>query len=222
MVTEIISDIWVVMTIILIDLALGGDNSIIIGMAAKNLPRDLQKKAIFYGTGGAIILRFLMAAVVVWLLQIPYLKTVGGILLVIIGIKLIGGRSQENVHVTAKDSLLGAIKTIIAADALMSLDNVLGIVAATGGHLGLLLFGMLVSVPIIVYGSTVVIRIMTRFPALIYVGGLILGWAAGGMVATDLSLPFASGNELFIKVGLTVLTVAGGLLWKYLPDYYLT
>ncbi|WP_234987545.1 TerC family protein [Megasphaera vaginalis (ex Bordigoni et al. 2020)] len=220
--TEIISDIWVVMNIILIDLALGGDNSIIIGMAAKNLPRDLQKKAIFYGTGGAIILRFLMAAVVVWLLQIPYLKTVGGILLVIIGIKLIGGRSQENVHVTAKDSLLGAIKTIIAADALMSLDNVLGIVAATGGHLGLLLFGMLVSVPIIVYGSTVVIRIMTRFPALIYVGGLILGWAAGGMVATDLSLPFASGNELFIKVGLTVLTVAGGLLWKYLPDYYLT
>ncbi|WP_101912347.1 TerC family protein [Megasphaera vaginalis (ex Bordigoni et al. 2020)] len=210
------------MNIILIDLALGGDNSIIIGMAAKNLPRDLQKKAIFYGTGGAIILRFLMAAVVVWLLQIPYLKTVGGILLVIIGIKLIGGRSQENVHVTAKDSLLGAIKTIIAADALMSLDNVLGIVAATGGHLGLLLFGMLVSVPIIVYGSTVVIRIMTRFPALIYVGGLILGWAAGGMVATDLSLPFASGNELFIKVGLTVLTVAGGLLWKYLPDYYLT
>ncbi|ERT60760.1 integral membrane protein, YjbE family [Megasphaera vaginalis (ex Srinivasan et al. 2021)] len=220
--TEIISDIWVVMNIILIDLALGGDNSIIIGMAAKNLPRDLQKKAIFYGTGGAIILRFLMAAVVVWLLQIPYLKTVGGILLVIIGIKLIGGRSQENVHVTAKDSLLGAIKTIIAADALMSLDNVLGIVAATGGYLGLLLFGMLVSVPIIVYGSTVVIRIMTRFPALIYVGGLILGWAAGGMVATDLSLPFASGNELFIKVGLTVLTVAGGLLWKYLPDYYLT
>ncbi|WP_051356053.1 TerC family protein [Megasphaera vaginalis (ex Srinivasan et al. 2021)] len=210
------------MNIILIDLALGGDNSIIIGMAAKNLPRDLQKKAIFYGTGGAIILRFLMAAVVVWLLQIPYLKTVGGILLVIIGIKLIGGRSQENVHVTAKDSLLGAIKTIIAADALMSLDNVLGIVAATGGYLGLLLFGMLVSVPIIVYGSTVVIRIMTRFPALIYVGGLILGWAAGGMVATDLSLPFASGNELFIKVGLTVLTVAGGLLWKYLPDYYLT
>ena len=142
---NILFDIWTIAQVVLIDLALGGDNSIVIGMAAKNLPHHLQKKAILYGTGGAIVLRFLMAAAVVWLLQIPYLKTVGAILLVLIGIKLIGADDDENIHVEAKDSLFAAVRTIIAADALMSLDNVLGFVGATGGHLGLLVLGMMIS-----------------------------------------------------------------------------
>lgn len=221
---QLVFDIWIVVQVILIDLALGGDNSIVIGMAARNLPHHLQRKAILYGTAGAIVLRFIMAAIVVWLLQIPFLKTIGGILLVLIGIKLIGAHEEtENIHVKAKDSLWGAIRTIILADALMSLDNVLGIVGATGGHMGLLLFGMLISVPIIIFGSTVVVKVMTRFPILIYIGGGILGWAAGGMLATDqyLAVYFshAADNELILKLGMTVIALGGGVVWKHIHNH---
>ena len=208
------------MQIILIDLALGGDNSIVIGMAAKNLPPRLQKKAILYGTAGAILLRFLLAFIVSWLLFIPFLKTVGGVLLVGIGIKLIGAQGKEETHhIEAKDSLGAAIKTIILADVLMSLDNVLGIVGVTNNHWGLLIFGMLISVPIIILGSTMVIKIMNKFPILIYVGGAILGWAAGGMIVTDMYLaeyvPFVAANATAMKVGLLAATLAGGAIWKY-------
>lgn len=170
MTDTLLLDIGIIVQIILIDLALGGDNSIVIGMAAKNLPPRLQKKAILYGTAGAILLRFLLAFIVSWLLFIPFLKTVGGVLLVGIGIKLIGAQGKEETHhIEAKDSLGAAIKTIILADVLMSLDNVLGIVGVTNNHWGLLIFGMLISVPIIILGSTMVIKIMNKFPILIYV-----------------------------------------------------
>lgn len=218
---ELIHDIWVVAQVILLDLALGGDNSIVIGMACKSLPRDMQKRAIIYGTAGAIILRFIMAAAVVWLLQIPYLHTVGGVLLVFIGMKLIGKQeTKETVHVDAKKSMAGAVRTIIAADALMSLDNVLGIVGATGGHMGLLVFGMIISVPIIIFGSAVVIKVMHKFPVLIYLGGLILGWAAGSMVAADEYLGLARETGLYIKIALTAVTALGGFAWNHIakPD----
>lgn len=211
---ELITDIWTIIQVILLDLALGGDNSIVIGMAAKNLPHELQKKAILYGTAGAIVLRFFMAMIVVYLLQIPYLHTVGGLLLVYIGMKLIGKQDGEEAHVEAKDSLGGAVKTIIVADALMSLDNVLGIVGTTGGHMGLLFFGMVISVPIIIFGSTVVIKIMHKFPVLIYIGGLILGWAAGSMVGADEYLALSKDTALYVKIVLTLLTVLGGIVWK--------
>ena len=179
MTDTLLLDIGIIVQIILIDLALGGDNSIVIGMAAKNLPPHLQKRAIIYGTIGAIILRFTLAFIVSWLFHIPFLKTVGGILLIGIGIKLIGARNEEeDVKVEAKDSLWAAVRTIILADALMSLDNVLGIVGVTGNHWGLLIFGMLISVPIIIFGSTIVVKVMNKFPILMYIGGAILGWAA--------------------------------------------
>ena len=220
MTDTLLLDIGIIVQIILIDLALGGDNSIVIGMAAKNLPPHLQRKAILYGTAGAILLRFLLAFIVSWLLFIPFLKTVGGILLVGIGIKLIGAQGKEETHhIEAKDSLGAAIKTIILADVLMSLDNVLGIVGVTNNHWGLLIFGMLISVPIIILGSTMVIKVMNKFPVLIYVGGAILGWAAGGMIATDTYLaeyiPFAAANATAIKVALLAVTLAGGIVWKY-------
>ena len=217
---ELVSDIWTIAQVILIDLALGGDNSIVIGMAAKNFPPRLQKKAIIYGTIGAIGLRFLLAALVVWLLQIPYLKTIGALLLVLIGIRLIGANDDgEDIHVKAKDSLFEAICTIMAADALMSLDNVLGIVGATGGHLGLLVAGMMISVPIIVFGSTIVIKIMNRFPILMYVGGAILGWAAGGMLASDPYFPWHTLPAHYFQGALLVLTLAGGFIWQKLQIY---
>ena len=197
-----------ILQVVLIDLALGGDNSIVIGMAAKNLPKHLQKRAILYGTAGAICMRFIMAFIVSWLFQIPFLKTVGAILLVLIGIKLI----------EAKDSLWAAVRTIIMADALMSLDNVLGIVGVTNNHWGLLMFGMLISVPIIVFGSTIVVKVMNRFPILIYIGGAILGWASGGMMATDHYLAqyvsLAANNPTELKIILLVVTIAGGFIWK--------
>ncbi len=152
--TTLLFDVGMIAQVILIDLALGGDNSIVIGMAAKNLPKHLQKKAILYGTGGAILLRFIMAFIVSWLFHVPFLKTVGGLLLVCIGIKLIGApEDEEDVHVEAKETLWPAVRTIMLADALMSLDNVLAIVGVTDNHWGLLMLGMLISVPIIVFGS---------------------------------------------------------------------
>lgn len=212
-------DFGIVAQVILIDLALGGDNSIVIGMAAKNLPPHLQKRAIIYGTIGAIALRFTLALIVSWLFHIPFLKTVGGLLLICIGIKLIGARNEEeDVKVEAKDSLWAAVRTIIIADALMSLDNVLGIVGVTGNHWGLLIFGMFISVPVIVFGSTVVVKIMNKFPILVYIGGAILGWASGGMLATDHYLaeyvPVVAAYPLEIKIGLLVITLAGGFIWS--------
>lgn len=216
-------DFSIVAQVILIDLALGGDNSIVIGMAAKNLPPHLQKRAIMYGTIGAIVLRFTLAFIVSWLFHIPFLKTVGGILLIGIGIKLIGARNEEeDVKVEAKDSLWAAVRTIILADALMSLDNVLGIVGVTGNHWGLLIFGMLISVPIIIFGSTIVVKVMNKFPILMYIGGAILGWAAGGMLATDHYLAeyvsFIAAYPSEVKAALLVVTLAGGFIWKHVHN----
>ncbi len=216
-------DFSIVAQVILIDLALGGDNSIVIGMAAKNLPPHLQKRAIIYGTIGAIVLRFTLAFIVSWLFHIPFLKTVGGILLIGIGIKLIGARNEEeDVKVEAKDSLWAAVRTIILADALMSLDNVLGIVGVTGNHWGLLIFGMLISVPIIIFGSTIVVKVMNKFPILMYIGGAILGWAAGGMLATDHYLAeyvsFIATYPSEVKAALLVVTLAGGFIWKHVHN----
>lgn len=216
-------DFSIVAQVILIDLALGGDNSIVIGMAAKNLPPHLQKRAIIYGTIGAIVLRFTLAFIVSWLFHIPFLKTVGGILLIGIGIKLIGARNEEeDVKVEAKNSLWAAVRTIILADALMSLDNVLGIVGVTGNHWGLLIFGMLISVPIIIFGSTIVVKVMNKFPILMYIGGAILGWAAGGMLATDHYLAeyvsFIAAYPSEVKAALLVVTLAGGFIWKHVHN----
>lgn len=217
--TTLLFDVGMIAQVILIDLALGGDNSIVIGMAAKNLPKHLQKKAILYGTGGAILLRFIMAFIVSWLFHVPFLKTVGGLLLVCIGIKLIGApEDEEDVHVEAKETLWPAVRTIMLADALMSLDNVLAIVGVTDNHWGLLMLGMLISVPIIVFGSTVVAKVMNKFPILVYVGGAILGWAAGGMAAFDHYLAqyitVAADNPQEIKIVLLCITLAGGFIWK--------
>ena len=216
-------DFSIVAQVILIDLALGGDNSIVIGMAAKNLPPHLQKRAIIYGTIGAIVLRFTLAFIVSWLFHIPFLKTVGGILLIGIGIKLIGAcNEEEDVKVEAKNSLWAAVRTIILADALMSLDNVLGIVGVTGNHWGLLIFGMLISVPIIIFGSTIVVKVMNKFPILMYIGGAILGWAAGGMLATDHYLAeyvsFIAAYPSEVKAALLVVTLAGGFIWKHVHN----
>ncbi len=211
---DIMGSAWVFAQIILLDLALGGDNSIIIGMAARGLPEKQQKKVILFGTAGAILARFLLAAVLVWLLAVPYLKTIGGVILLWIGMKLIGHQGKEEIQVESQSTFWGAVQTVVIADVIMSLDNVLAVVAATEGDLFLVVVGMLISVPIIIVGSTVVVKVMNRFPWIIYAGSLVIGWAAGGMIATDAFLGVPESWGLALKIGMTVLVAAGGWVWQ--------
>lgn len=203
--------IIMIIKVILLDVALGADNSAIIGMAARNLNVILRKKAILIGTGGAIVARFVLAAVATYLMQILFLKTVGAIILIFIGINLIAGEETDDKEVAESNTLLGAIKTIIIADVIMSLDNVLAIVGATDGHLGMLIFGMIISVPIIIFGSTIVLKLMDRFPVTIYLAGMVIGWAAGGMIGTDTSLGIPLFMKLPLEIGMTILILILGI-----------
>ena len=203
--------IIMIIKVILLDVALGADNSAIIGMAARNLNVNLRKKAILIGTGGAIVARFVLAAVATYLMQILFLKTVGAIILIFIGINLIAGEETDDKEVAESNTLLGAIKTIIIADVIMSLDNVLAIVGATDGHLGMLIFGMIISIPIIIFGSTIVLKLMDRFPVTIYLAGMVIGWAAGGMIGTDTSLGIPLFMKLPLEIGMTILILILGI-----------
>ena len=203
--------IIMIIIVILLDVALGADNSAIIGMAARNLNVNLRKKAILIGTGGAIVARFVLATVATYLMQILFLKTVGAIILIFIGINLIAGEETDDKEVAESNTLLGAIKTIIIADVIMSLDNVLAIVGATDGHLGMLIFGMIISVPIIIFGSTIVLKLMDRFPVTIYLAGMVIGWAAGGMIGTDTSLGIPLFMKLPLEIGMTILILILGI-----------
>ena len=181
-----------IVQIIIIDILLGGDNAVIIALACRNLPPKLRRQGIFWGAAGAIILRVILITVAVALLNVPFLKLIGGVLLLWIGIKLIAPPEEEGAHgkVRASDKLLAAIKTIIVADFVMSLDNVIAIAGAAeqadpSQRTGLIIFGLLVSVPFIVFGSQIILKLLDRFPIIILLGGALLGWIAGGLIVTD-------------------------------------
>lgn len=178
---------WVaLLQIIAIDIVLGGDNAVVIGLACRRLPERERKLGIMWGMVGAIGLRIILIFFAVSLLAVPYLKIIGAFLLLWIGIKLLQPEPEEGGHnIEAGATLFGAVKTIIVADAVMSLDNVIAIAGAAGDHLVLVIFGLLLSIPIILLGSQVVIRMMDRFPVLIIAGGALLGWIAGGMFVSD-------------------------------------
>lgn len=181
---------WIALgQIIIIDILLGGDNAVVIALACRKLPAEQRKKGIIYGTAGAIILRVILIAFAMTLLQLPFLKLVGAALLVWIGIKLIAPDEEGHDNIEGSDKLWAAIKTIIVADLVMSIDNVIAIAGAaqsSGEHQFLLvMLGLLISIPIIVWGSQLVIGLMERFPIIIVVGGMLLGWIAGTMVVTD-------------------------------------
>ena len=176
--------------IILIDILLGGDNAVVIALACRGLPPEQRRKGIIYGTAGAIVLRVVLIAFALALLAVPYLKAVGAVLLVWIGVKLLVPQEEEgHGDIQSSDKLWGAIKTVIVADLVMSIDNVLAIAGAAesaGQHqLGLVIFGLVVSIPIIVAGSQIVLKLMDRFPVIITLGGMLLGWIAGQMAVTD-------------------------------------
>jgi YjbE family integral membrane protein len=176
--------------IILIDILLGGDNAVVIALACRGLPPKQRKRGIIYGTVGAIVLRVILIAFALALLAIPYLKVVGGLLLVWIGVKLlVPHEDEDHSNIQTSDKLWSAVKTVIVADLVMSVDNVLAIAGAAesaGKHqLPLVIFGLLVSIPIIVAGSQIVLKLMDRFPIIITLGAMLLGWIAGQMMYTD-------------------------------------
>ena len=176
--------------IIMIDILLGGDNAVVIALACRNLPGNMRTKGIIYGTAGAIILRVVLIAFALALLAIPYLKIVGALLLLWIGVKLLQPEADDDHTISSSDKLWGAVKTVIIADLVMSVDNVLAIAgAAQGAHqdhqLPLVIFGLLVSIPIIVGGSQLVLKLMERFPVIITLGAMLLGWIAGQMAYSD-------------------------------------
>jgi YjbE family integral membrane protein len=178
--------------IILIDVLLGGDNAVVIALACRNLPAAQRRAGILWGTVGAIVLRVALIAFAVTLLKVPFLKLVGGLLLLWIGVKLLAGEDESEHKVTGADTLWAAVKTIIIADFVMSLDNVIAIAGAAqntpGDHqFAYIVFGLLVSIPLIVYGSTLVLKLIDRFPLVVTAGAGLLGWIAGGLIVTDIA-----------------------------------
>lgn len=173
------------LSIILIDLVLAGDNAIVIALAARSLPTSLQKKAILWGTVGAIVIRAAMTVTVVWLLKIPGLMLVGGLGLLWIAYKLLVDNGAKEHHDMQVTTFWGAMKTIVIADALMGVDNVLGVAGAAHGAFDLVIIGLLISVPIVVYGSTVVLKLVERFPIIIQLGAAVLAFTAAQMVMNE-------------------------------------
>lgn len=202
------ADFWsALLAIIVIDLVLAGDNAIVIGLAARNLPKDQQKKVIIWGTVGAIIIRAIATLVVVWLLKIPGLLLIGGLFLIYIAYKLL---AEEKQHKTEpSESFWSAIKTIIIADALMGLDNVLAVAGAAHGNFLLVVIGLLVSIPIVVWGSTLILKWLERFPVIITIGAAVLAFTAAKMIVDEKFLKGYFDDNPFIKWGLIILIVLG-------------
>lgn len=205
--------------IIVIDILLAGDNAVVIGMAASKLSPNLQKKAILWGTVGAIALRLLFATILVEALTyIPALHIIGGLVLLWIAVQLLLGDEEEE-SVEAKSKLLPAIGTIVMADAMMSIDNVLGVVGASQGHIELVVIGMLVTVPLVVYGSSLFASVINRFPAILYVGGMLLGWVAGEMLVEDsLLIPYIDGYQLWVKLASVAFVICLVAIIKYIRN----
>ena len=178
-------EFWIALAqIIMINIVLSGDNAVVIALACRSLPAHQQKKAIIFGSVGAIVLRLILTFFAVYLLEQPYLKLVGAALLLWIGIGLLKGDDDDE-ELEGHSNLLGAIRTIVIADLVMSLDNVIGVAAAAKGHVGLLVIGLVISIPLIIFGSTIILKLMERFPIIITVGAGLLGWVAGEMAMSD-------------------------------------
>lgn len=183
------STFWLsLLQIIWIDLLLSGDNAVVIALACRSLPEKQRKLGIWLGATAAIGLRIVFALVVSYLLGVPFLKVVGGILLFWIAIKLAVGEEEEHSNIQASDSLWKAVRTIAIADAVMSLDNVIAIAAASRGHPELFIFGLLLSIPLIIMGAQFLTSIITRFPILIWLGAALLGWIAAEMLIGDIAV----------------------------------
>lgn len=180
-------DFWIgLLKIIWINIILSGDNAVVIALAARSLPPHQQRQAILWGSGAAVVLRIVLTVVAVKLLALPYLQIVGGLLLLYIGVQLLGDEeSEEEAHGDEKSGLLAAVRTILIADIVMSLDNVIAVAAAAGGSTLLLILGLAISIPLVIFGSTLMIKLMTRFPVIVVLGAALIGWVGGETFVSD-------------------------------------
>ena len=205
------------LAIIVIDLVLAGDNAIVIAMAAKNLPAHLQKKAIIWGAVGAIVVRSAMTLVVVYLLNIPGLMLIGGLLLVWIAYRLLNPAQDDDGHGPASSTFWGAMKTIVIADAVMGLDNVLAVAGAAHGSYVLVVLGLLISIPVVIWGSTQILKLVERYPSVTYLGAGVLAWTAAKMMISE---PFSKewlasqspALEYVIQVVVVLGVLSGGFI----------
>lgn len=199
------------LSIIMIDLVLAGDNAIVIGMSAKNLPEHHRKKAIIWGTVGAVVVRIIATLAIVWLLKIPGLQLVGGIILIGIAYKLLIDESDLGDH-KASTNLWSAIGTIVVADTIMGLDNVLAVAGAAHGSFLLVVIGLVISVPIMVWGSTLFVKLIDKYPIIIYIGSGVLAFTAAKMITHE---PFLKGffESNLIITWLMILVITAGVVF---------
>jgi len=211
---EFLSAPWwsALLAIILIDLVLAGDNAIVIALAARSLPPERQKQAIVWGTVGAIAVRSVMTLGVVWLLQIPGLMLVGGLGVVWVAYKLLTEQSADDTHGPVAQTFWGAMKTIVIADALMGIDNVLGVAGAAHGSFDLVVLGLLISVPIVVFGSTMVLKLVQRFPIIIQLGAAVLAFTAAKMIVQEPLLDTVYDTNTLGRWATYLLVMAGVLM----------
>ncbi|NOU83996.1 YjbE family putative metal transport protein [Paenibacillus sp. LMG 31459] len=205
------------LNIVFLDLILAGDNAIVIGLAARNLQGSSQKKAILLGTGGAVVLRIIATILVVWLLKVPWLLLFGGLLLIMIAYRLLTGGNTEDTDIQAGGTLWSAVRTIIVADAAMGLDNVIAIAGAAKHNITLVVLGLLISVPIVVWGSTLFIKLINRYSWIIYIGSAVLGFTAASMITSEKRVaPFFEQQPLlhYLFIALVIAGILAAGLWQ--------
>jgi YjbE family integral membrane protein len=205
---------WVALgEIILVNIVLSGDNAVVIALAARSLPPKQQKMAVLGGSGAAIVLRIILTVAAVKLLTLPYLKLIGAVLLLYIGIQLLMGEDEgEDDGEPKASNLAAAIRTILIADLVMSLDNVLGVAAAAKGNTLLLIIGLAVSIPLIIFGSTIILKLMERFPVIITIGAALLGYVAGEMLVTDPSVHEWFEHHTAVEFAIPIIGAAAVVL----------
>ncbi|MFY8055233.1 MAG: TerC family protein [Limnohabitans sp.] len=192
-------DFWLgLMKIVWINIILSGDNAVVIALAARSLPPEQQRKAIMFGSGAAVVLRIVLTVVAAKLLALSYLQIIGGVLLLWIGAQLLADDEEGEGEAKEQGNLMAAVRTILIADLVMSLDNVIAVAAAAKGDEALLIIGLAISIPLVIFGSTLMIKLMERYPVIILLGAALIGWVGGETIASDVALQdFASENHWF-------------------------
>jgi YjbE family integral membrane protein len=203
--------------IIMIDIVLGGDNAVVIALASRNLPEKQRNKAIIYGTGLAIAVRVCFTLVALWLLSINYLMLIGGLILCWIALKLLTEKEEET-NIKTAYTLGAAIKTIVIADVVMGMDNVLAIAGASHGNIWLVILGLLISVPIIVWGSKLILKLLDKYPVIIYIGAAVLAYTAGSMITHEPALKGVMAAEPYLKWVIPVTVIGLVLLIGYVKN----
>ncbi|SEA78636.1 TerC family protein [Acidovorax soli] len=215
------ADFWIgLIKIVWINIILSGDNAVVIALAARSLPPHQQRKAVFWGSGAAVVLRIVLTVVAAKLLELSFLQIVGGCLLLWIGLQLLSDDGDEEGESKSHGNLMAAVRTILIADLVMSLDNVIAVAAAAHGNLVLLVLGLAISIPLVIFGSTLMIKLMERFPVIVVLGAALIGWVGGETIVSDASLhDFALAHPAlhYVAAALGAAFVVGiGKFWPRL------